>query len=446
MTHPAAALYHDTLARTDAPELAETLFEQMRARGLTFGDRVVCSVLRPHFISERDYHFVQDAAVTILGAIARLGEAVIEDEGLRAKIGLTPEEEAIIALPFGYSYPDASARLDSFFVGQDSLYFIEYNAESPGGLAFGEGLGELFSQFPVMQAVARTYPYRLLPIRKRILDTLLECFYQWGGRRQPNIAIIDWREVRTYNEFLMCQEAFEAAGYPTRIGDPRDLEYTNGRLRLGDFEIDLVYKRVVTGELLQREGLNSPLVRAAADGAVCLVNSFRSHLLLKKALFALLSDPQYRSLYTPAQQAALAEHIPWTRLVAPGFTDYDGQRVDLLEFAAQRRDQLVLKPSGEYGGKGVVLGWEVGAAGWETALHEALTGSYVVQERVPVPRENFPVLLDGEIVHAARYLDLDPYAWQGTQAYGCGVRLSGGALLNVSAGGGSAVPMFILKD
>ena len=446
MTHPAVALYHDHLARANAADQAEALFEQMRARGLTFGDRLVCSVLRPHFISERDYRFVQDAAEAVLGAIARLGQALMEDEGLRAQVGLTREEEAIIALPFGYSYPDASARLDSFFVARDSLYFIEYNAESPGGLAFGEGLGELFSHFPVMQAVAQRYPYRLLPIRKRILDTLLECFYHWGGRRQPNIAIIDWREVRTYNEFLLCQEAFEAAGYSTRIGDPRDLEYSDGRLRLGDFAIDLVYKRVVTGELLAREGLNSPLVRAVADGAVCIVNGFRSHLLLKKALFALLSDPQYQALYTPAQQAALAAHIPWTRLVAPGFTDYDGQRVDLLDFAAQRREQLVLKPSGEYGGTGVVLGWETGQADWERALQEALTSAYVVQERVPVPRETFPVLLDGEIVLAARYLDLDPYAWQGTQAHGCGVRLSGGALLNVSAGGGSAVPMFILKD
>ena len=446
MTHPAVALYHDHLARADAADQAEALFEQMRAHRLTFGDRLVCSVLRPYFISERDYRFVQGAAATVLGAIARLGQAVMEDAGLRAQVGLTPDEEKMVGLPFGYAYPDASGRLDSFFAGRDSLYFIEYNAESPGGLAFGEGLGELFSQFPVMQAVARTYPYRLLPIRKRILDTLLECFYHWGGRRQPNIAIIDWREVRTFNEFLLCQEAFEAAGYPTRIGDPRDLEYRDGRLRLGDFQIDLVYKRVVTGELLAREGLTSPLVRAVADGAVCVVNSFRSHLLLKKALFALLSDPQYSGLYTPAQQVALADHIPWTRLVAPGFTDYEGRRVDLLEFAARQREQLVLKPSGEYGGTGVVLGWETGQAEWEGALQDALAGVYVVQERVPVPRESFPVLLDGEIVQAARYLDLDPYAWQGTQAYGCGVRLSGGALLNVSAGGGSAVPMFILKD
>lgn len=445
MAHPAVALYHDRLERADAPMLAEALFEQMRARRLTFGDRLVCTVLRPYFISETAYRFVNAASALVLGAIARLGEALMADPALRSLVGLTPDEEAMIAIPFGYQYPDASARLDSFLTGQD-LYFIEYNAESPGGLAFGEVLSDLFADFPIMAEVGQTYPFTRLPIRPRILASLLECYRQWGGQTRPNIAIVDWREVRTFNEFLLCQETFEAAGYPTRICDPRDLEYRQGKLYVGDYRIDLVYKRVVTGELLQREGLRHPLVRAVAEGAVCMVNAFRSHLLLKKVLFALLSDPQYTHLYTREQSAVIARHIPWTRRVTPGFTEYQGQRVDLLDFAAQQRDRLVLKPSGEYGGVGVVLGWETNLIEWETALRNALNGIYVIQERVPVPREDFPVLDNGQVRLSSRYLDLDPYVWHGVQSLGCGVRLSGGALLNVSAGGGSAVPMFVIRD
>jgi hypothetical protein len=445
MTHPAVALYHDRLARADAPELAETLFEQMRARRLTFGDRLVCSVLRPFFISQGDYDFVQAAARQVLGAVARLGDVLLADTELRAVIQLTPDEEALIQLPVGFRYPDASGRLDSFFARRDSLYFIEYNAESPGGLAFGEVLSDLFRDFPVMVEVGQTYPFTTFPIRQHILHHLLDCYRQWGGQARPNIAIVDWREVRTFNEFLLCQETFEAAGYTVRIIDPRDLEYSGGRLRAGDYTIDLVYKRVVTGELLTREGLGHPLVRAVADGAVCMVNGFRAHMLFKKVLYALLSDPQYAYLYTPEQRAAIAAHIPWTRLVRDSVTEYQGQRVDLLDFAAQHRDRLVLKPSGEYGGAGVVLGWETPSDEWARALQVATQGVYVVQERVPVPQEEFPVLHDGQVTLAARYLDLDPYVWQGVQTLGCGVRLSGGALLNVSAGGGSALPMFVME-
>lgn len=447
MTHPAVALYHDLLLnRGDAAELAAAFFDTLRARRLTFGDRLVCSVLRPYLISAADYRLVQRAAGRIVGALARLDQALAANSRLRALVGLSADEEAIVSLPVGYRHPDVSARLDSFFADRDNLWFIEYNAESPGGLAFGDVLGEAFAEFPVMRQVAHTYRPTAFPIRAWTLDTLLTTYRASGRTGRPNIAIVDWREVRTYNEFLIFQAAFEAAGYPTRIVDPRDLEYRDGKLRAGDFAIDLVYKRVVTGELLAREGLTSPLVRAVADRAVCMANGFRAHLLLKKALFAFLSDPQYDHLYTAEQRAAIDAHVPWTRLVADGPTTYQGRHVDLLTFAADQRERLVLKPSGEYGGVGVILGWETASAEWEVALRRALDSVYVLQERVPVPQEDFPVLDEGDVRLAPRYLDLDPYVWQGTRAAGCGVRLSGGALLNVSAGGGSAVPMFILQE
>ncbi|MFN8482050.1 MAG: hypothetical protein U0768_03190 [Anaerolineae bacterium] len=446
MTLPIVSEYNDRMAQGDAAALGEELLDKMRAARLTFGDRLVCSVLRPHFIREADYSRVTQAATLILGALERLGDAIMADEGLRGLVGLTPDEEAIVAIDPGFRYPDSSGRLDAFFVPQDSLYFIEYNAESPGGLAFGEVLSDLFRAFPVMQAVAQRYSVVAFPIRAWILDLLLDIYRQWGGQARSNIAIVDWREVRTFNEFLLIQDTFEAAGYPTRIVDPRDLEYSAGRLRAGDFEIDLVYKRVVTSELLSREGLGSPLVRAVADRAVCMGNGFRAHLLLKKVLFAFLSDPQYGHLYTADQQAAIAAHIPWTRRVAAGYTEWRGQRVDLLAHVAAHRENLVLKPSGEYGGQGVVLGWETAPSKWEAALHQATQGVYVVQERVPVPQEEFPSLEDGAVRFSPRFLDLDPYTWQGTGVRGCGVRLSGSALLNVSAGGGSAVPMFVVGD
>ncbi|MFN8471404.1 MAG: hypothetical protein U0822_04235 [Anaerolineae bacterium] len=444
MTLPVVSEYNDRMSRGDAAALGEELLDKMRRARLTFGDRLVCSVLRPHFIHQQDYQQVTQAAGLILAALERLTDALMQDESLRRLVGLTADEEAIVAIDPGFRYPDSSGRLDAFFVPGESLYFIEYNAESPGGLAFGEVLSDLFRDFPVMREVTQRHPAVTYPIRSWILETLLAVYDQWGGQSRPSIAIVDWREVRTFNEFLLIQETFEAAGYPTRIVDPRDLEYSGGRLCADGFEIDLVYKRVVTSELLSREGLDSPLVRAVADRAVCMANGFRAHLLLKKVLFAFLSDPQYAHLYTPEQHAAIAAHIPWTRRVADGLTEWQGQRVDLLDHATEHRENLVLKPSGEYGGQGVVLGWETSPTEWEAALRRATEGVYVLQERVPVPQEDFPSLENGAVRFSPRFLDLDPYTWQGAQARGCGVRLSGSALLNVSAGGGSAVPMFVV--
>jgi uncharacterized circularly permuted ATP-grasp superfamily protein len=177
-----------------------------------------------------------------------------------------------------------------------------------------------------------------------------------------------------------------------------------------------------------------------------MANGFGVQMLYKKGLFALASDPANARLFEPDVARALARHIPWTRKVRERKTIYDDSEVDLVEFIAGNRERLVLKPNGEYGGKGVVLGWECDEGEWQSALKEALEASYIVQERVGLGREVFPAIVDDRLSFDERYLDLDPYIWNGTGVEGCGVRLSQLALLNVSAGGGSATPMFIISE
>jgi len=43
-------------------------------------------------------------------------------------------------------------------------------------------------------------------------------------------------------------------------------------------------------------------------------------------------------------------------------------------------------------------------------------------------------------------LDFDPYTWGGEEVEGAGIRLSPSALLNVTAGGGSATPLLIVSE
>jgi hypothetical protein len=197
--------------------------------------------------------------------------------------------------------------------------------------------------------------------------------------------------------------------------------------------------------LLQRLGLNHALVRAASDRAVCVANGFGVQMAFHKTLFALLSDPEQSHLFSAEIAAAIARHIPWTRKVKECKTFHAGEKIDLIPFIASNKNMFALKPGGEYGGRGVVLGWEVSDADWSAAMNVALASSYVVQQRVEIGSEAYPSFENGHLVYQKRHFDLDPYVWNGEQIQGCGVRLSRAALLNVSAGGGSATPMFILK-
>jgi uncharacterized circularly permuted ATP-grasp superfamily protein len=109
----------------------------------------------------------------------------------------------------------------------------------------------------------------------------------------------------------------------------------------------------------------------------------------------------------------------------------------------QNKDRLVLKPNDEYGGKGISIGWESEPSAWEQAFEAALTEPFVVQEKVKVAKEIYPVIGDGQIVMAERSVDCDPYIFDG-EVVGLLTRLSAAALLNVTAGTGSTVPSFLI--
>jgi uncharacterized circularly permuted ATP-grasp superfamily protein len=435
--------YHELLSGNHGADSIEYLTQKLQQPLLQVAGRSVCNVLRPYFIDRKTYDFVQHATSLVMNAIATLGDAFMKDPSLRAPMDLSAEEEEMIAIDTGYGAHDVSARIDGFLSNDGDLHFIEYNADSPGGIAFGEVLSEVFAGTPLMTDFAKKYHFSFLRVRENVFQNLIGAYHRWGGQGLPNIAVVDWRTASTYNEFLLSQSYFESKGCAARVADPSELEFRNGQVFIKDFKVDLIYKRLLVGDILTKLGIKHPLVNAVRQKQVCVANGFRVQMMFKKMVFAFLSDPQYSHFFEPEIRVGLARHIPWTRRVIDSATSYGGQKIDLIPFIERERERLVLKPNSEYGGRGVVLGWECDSAKWSDALKNAIDSSYVVQERVAVGREAFPSLIDGKLRFEERYFDLDPYIWNGTRVEGCGVRLSRLALLNV-AGGGSATPMFIL--
>jgi len=285
-----------------------------------------------------------------------------------------------------------------------------------------------------------------LPARHSVLHTLIDAYQQWGNsHKAPRIAILDWREVPSFSEFVLFAEYFKSQGLECIITDPREVEYTNGRLVAGDFHITLIYKRVLISELIERGGMNHPVVRAVRDGAVCMVNPFRCKILHKKASLAVLSDERNAKLFNAAEREAIAAHIPWTCRVENRQAQYHGQTIDLIPFILKHRENLVLKPNDEYGGRGVVLGWQSDTSSWEQTILTALNEPYIVQERVAIPTEPYPMMIDGQVQFIEQMLDTNPLVFYGDYVDGCLSRLSSEALLNVSAGTGSAAATYIVE-
>jgi uncharacterized circularly permuted ATP-grasp superfamily protein len=425
----------------------EAFASEMRASRLTFGDRLNCPFLRPFFLAPEEVSLVAQVSEAIVRMGERIVQAAMQEPALLDAVGLTEAERALVAIDPGYATASTASRLDAFLL-PDSLAFAEYNAESPAGLGYTETLAELFDRQEVMARFRRRFQAEHFRLCESMLSALLASYREWGGTAEPpQIAIVDWRDVPTWNEFQILRERFERLGVPTLVADPRELEFDGARLAAGGRPIDLVYRRVLINDLVARPAECRALLDAYRAGAACVANTLRCKIPHKKAFFAVLTDPRWAHLFVEGERALIAAHVPWTRLLGDVDATWDGRTVGLLDLARRERAHLVIKPNDEYGGTGVVLGWETSEGAWDEAIQRALAsapGTWIVQRRIAVRREPFPYVdTPHEVAIRDMLVDLAPYLFRGRLA-GFLTRLSGSGLANVTSGGGQ-VPSFVVR-
>jgi uncharacterized circularly permuted ATP-grasp superfamily protein len=423
----------------------EDLHKRMEEQHLSAGGRLICPFLRPNFITRRQYDGLVKTSEALISAIDRIQRMVLSSPSLLARMELLPAEKMLAGIDPGYQVPEVASRLDSHLCN-GSFHVVQYNADSPTGAAYNEVLADLFYDSPPVKEFRKRYSLTRVGGKKHLLSALLKAYRQFSShKKKPNIAILEFRP--TYHagqsEYQLFRDFFRAEGYQVEIVSPDQLEYRNKVLRKGNFEIDLVYRRISVHEFLLRFDLTHPLVRAYRERTVCVVNSFRSELAHKKAMFALLTDDALTAQFPAAERKAIHDHVPWTRLVAAAKTTYNNQTVDLPEFIAQNRSKLVLKPNDDYSDLHSFFGWEMDDAGWERAIKQAMRAPYVVQEKVDPVRSIFPMFTYGHLEFKEMQVDVHPHAYMG-KVLSCSSFLSIGHSGFSTVGG--LVPTFILDS
>ncbi len=122
------------------------------------------------------------------------------------------------------------------------------------------------------------------------------------------------------------------------------------------------------------------------DGIIDLYAGPMGWIYLDKRNLALLSEGAEASpAKLDAQEAAVVRRlIPWTRMLRPGKTSFEGEQVELEKAVLARRERFVLKPPITYGGVGVHIGLYTSPEAWREMVDSAMDfGQYTVQEYLP---------------------------------------------------------------
>ncbi|MCS7080092.1 MAG: circularly permuted type 2 ATP-grasp protein [Chloracidobacterium sp.] len=428
-------------AAADADRLDAALVE----RGILFAGKAMPVHLRPHFFTPTQRRRLETAAVAVLQAALAAEQGLFggDRERLFTALRLHDAERRLLRLHPGYDNAVVWTRLDAFPTTNE-VFFLEFNHDAPAGVGYSAAMTEIFLELPIVRRFAERYTLESDEPRPALLAALLSAYRDFGGVEHPTIGIVDWTDVRTSSDQIILRDYFTAQGYPAVIADPREVTLRRGRLYAGNVRLDIVYRRVVTSELLTKLDETRDFVTAYQTHAACFVNSFRCRVSENKAFFSFLTDPEQLAFLPEDARRTLLQHLPWTRIAAEQTVSLpDGRRVDLCEHVVRHRAEYVLKPADAYGGTNVYVGDETDEATWTNILRRAVRDDalWVVQRRVPTPVEVFPVRrADGGFDFTPMKYNANPF-YLGGRIAGAVVRTSHNAVVNVSAGGGS-IPTF----
>src|SRR3981081_2274867 len=145
----AIARYHRILESEPYRDMrwVKTLQEQMEARQLSAGGRLLCPFLRPNFVTQKQYDNLVKTGEALISAVDRMLRTALASRQLTSRMQPFPAETQMA---------EVSAQLD-LQIQNGSLHVLQYNSDALTGAAWAEGLSDLFFDCPPVKEFRRRY-------------------------------------------------------------------------------------------------------------------------------------------------------------------------------------------------------------------------------------------------------------------------------------------------
>lgn len=337
---------------------------------------------KPLFFTGQDVDNFKFIGRTMLEIGDKVVDEYIRNEDFRRKFDFPKELEELILIDNGYDINVPMARLDIFYKDRDNFKFCELNTDGSSAMNEDNTFAEITLGSKAIKDLENRYDFSYFELIDSWVDKSLEIYDSWDNKKveKPNIAILDLIESATTVEFERFKRAYESRGHQVKIVDPRNLDYRDGILYDGDFRIDMVYRRLVTSEMIPELKNVEDFLKAYRDGAICVIGSFRSQIIHNKVIFKVLYDEDTQELLSDEEVEFVNNHIPLTK-------EFIGDE-DVFNQVLNNKDKYIMKPSDMNAGQGVYVGRDLSQDEWEERLRDSWNVDYIYQEFVePYYRE-----------------------------------------------------------
>ncbi len=334
---------------------------------------------QPMFFDQDDIIRFEHLVTTFSSILTKVIDEYVRNPVFRSYFEFPPLMEKLILIDPGYAMPFPMARFDIFYSYDDDYNFCELNTDGTSGMNESNPVEKAVLSSQILKVLQKKYRISYFELFLPWIEELLACYAEYSNtsNHKPNIAIMDWEGVATIEEFKVFQDILMQRGFRTVICDPRDLKYRENKLYFLDMPIDLIYRRALTFEMCERADEVNDVLDAYANGNVCMVGAFRSHIIHNKKIFSILRDTEKTGFLNDQERDFIEKHIPFTKELS----DPDAEKL-----ARTLKDEYILKPMDRYAAKGVFIGADHTSEEWNNTLDSIQDkNSYLVQHFIKPP-------------------------------------------------------------
>jgi hypothetical protein len=325
-------------------------------------------MLRPLLAMPEQLNYVDHVCLKLCEILKRLPDIYLEDPDARRVLALTEEEDQWLRETWTSAHQHLNpvyGRLDAVcdFTSagwQDSLQFLEPNLNGIGGIHYAPLAEQLVMRDVVPSLLAHDPDLRIeLPRDQRELFIQVLIDHSRAiGRKSCRLCFVEPKyEHEGINEQgHLSQHLAERLGLTIVHADPRELRVKGNEVWYNDVCIDVIYRDYEMRDLLELERQEGR--RLEAMRLLFRQNRVVSSMVGDfdhKSCWELLTDETLAERHFTAEERRLfRRHVLWTRIVADRVTTLPHRTEgNLLDFARQYREQLVLKPNRGFGGRDV---------------------------------------------------------------------------------------------
>ncbi|MBS4534513.1 glutathionylspermidine synthase family protein [Clostridium sp. D2Q-14] len=351
--------------------------ERVKNSKATYKGEPVPFLYMPKFYTDEDIDNFRDLSSTMNRIFNKVIDRFLNNEDYRFKFGFPNWLNELILLPKQYDSNFPMARFDIFYDYDGEFKFCEINTDGTSAMNEERELSRIFMESKGVESFKNHFDFKPFELFETWIDEVLNIYIENHSNSNPSIAIVDFVSKSSMDEFVEFRDRFRRRGLWCEIISPDELECKEGYIYYKDEKIDIVYRRLVTKDLMDNKYKVESFIEGIKAGNTTIIGPIKSQIIHNKIIFKILHDEDTLKFLDEVERDFIKKHIPYTKELILETLD--------LEDIIKNKNNYIIKPMDLYASKGVYAGKEYSKEDWETHIRECNNSNYLIQEYFDPP-------------------------------------------------------------